>query len=75
MHTVDVCRLNSVFYTSDKKVFLRRDSIGFISKQKFQNVYEALSYLLDNIYIMFGNMLYRQIVGIPMGTNCGPLFF
>ena len=30
-------------------------------------------YLLDNIYIRFGTKLYRQIVGIPMGTNCAPL--
>ena len=30
-------------------------------------------YLLDNIYIRFGTTLYRQIVGIPMGTNCVPL--
>ena len=34
---------------------------------------EALIYLLDNIYIRFGIKLYRQIVGIPMGTNCAPL--
>ena len=34
---------------------------------------EALIYLLDNIYITFGTKLYRQIVGIPMGTNCNPL--
>ena len=27
----------------------------------------------DNIYIRFGTKLYRQIVGIPMGTNCAPL--
>ena len=27
-------------------------------------------HLLDNINITFGNKLYRQIVGIPMGTNC-----
>ena len=33
----------------------------------------ALSFLLDNIYIRFGTKLYRQIVGIPMGTNCAPL--
>ena len=32
-----------------------------------------LSYLLDNIYIQFGHKLYRQIVGIPMGTNGVPL--
>ena len=34
---------------------------------------EALLYLLDNIFIRFGTKLYRQIVGIPMGTNCAPL--
>ena len=27
----------------------------------------------DIIYIIFGTKLYRQIVGIPMGTNCAPL--
>ena len=25
---------------------------------------------MDNIYIIFGNKLYRRIVGIPMGTKC-----
>ena len=30
---------------------------------------DALSYILDNIYIIFGNYIYRQIVGISMGTN------
>ena len=34
---------------------------------------EALTYLLDNIFIRFDNKLYRQIIGIPMGTNCAPL--
>ena len=38
-----------------------------------QHVCDALSFLLDNIYIRFGTKLYRQIVGIPMGTNCAPL--
>ena len=38
-----------------------------------QNVCDALSFLLDNIYIRFGTKLYRQIVVIPMGTNCAPL--
>ena len=28
---------------------------------------------MDNIYIRFGTKLYRQIVGILMGTNCAPL--
>ena len=38
-----------------------------------QKVCEALIYLLDNISIRFDTKLYRQIVGIPMGTNCAPL--
>ena len=38
-----------------------------------QKVCETLTFLLDNIYIRFGTKLYRQIVGIPMGTNFAPL--
>ena len=38
-----------------------------------QKVCEALTFLLDNIYIRFGTKLFRQIVGIPMGTYCAPL--
>ena len=33
----------------------------------------ALTVLLDNMYIRFRFKLYRQIVGIPMGTNCALL--
>ena len=38
-----------------------------------KNVCDALTFLLDNIFIRFGTKLYRQVVGIPMGTNCAPL--
>ena len=34
---------------------------------------EALTFILDNIYFRFGSNLYRQIVGMPMGTSCAPL--
>ena len=33
----------------------------------------ALTFLLDIIYIRLGSKLYRPIVGIPMGINCAPL--
>ena len=29
--------------------------------------------LMDNIYVRFGAQRFRQMVGIPMGTNCAPL--
>ena len=38
-----------------------------------QKVCETLTFLLGNIYIRFGSKLYKQIVGIPMGTSCAPL--
>ena len=38
-----------------------------------QKVCDALVYLLDNIFSRFATKLYRQTVGILMGTNCAPL--
>ena len=32
-----------------------------------------IEFLVDNIYVRFGGQLFRQMVDIPMGTNCAPL--
>jgi hypothetical protein len=29
--------------------------------------------LIENIYVMFGDKLFQQNIGIPMGTDCAPL--
>ena len=59
---------------NDKKAFFTsKDHLKGYQLWSCQNVCEALSFLLDNIYIRFGTKLYRQIVGIPVGTNCAPL--
>ena len=34
---------------------------------------ELLDFLIDNIYVKFGDKTFRQVVGISMGTNCAPL--
>ena len=34
---------------------------------------EMIEFLIDNIFVQFGGRLFRQVVGIPMGTNCAPL--
>ena len=34
---------------------------------------EALTDFLYTLYIRFGPVLYRQIVGYPLGTNCALL--
>ena len=58
---------------NDKNTFFTSDAVRNYNLWSCQKVCEALTFLLDNIYIRFGSKLYRQIVGIPMGTNCGPL--
>ena len=39
----------------------------------WHNVCDALTFLLDKFFNQFGTKLYRQVVGIPMDTNCAPL--
>ena len=58
---------------NDRKAFFTSSDQSRYTLWSCQIVCDALSYLLDNIYIRFGTKLYRQIAGIPMGTNCAPL--
>ena len=58
---------------NDRTAFFTSSDQSRYTHWSCQNVCDALSYLLDNIYIRFGTHLYRQIVGILMGTNCAPL--
>ena len=37
------------------------------------DICKMTEFLVDNIYVRFGEQLFRQMVGIPMGTNCAPL--
>ena len=60
-----VCNDQRAFFTSD---VYKNYNFWFCQK-----VWEALVYLLDNVFIRFGTKLYRKIIGIPMGTNCAPL--
>ena len=57
--------MRNTFFTSEQS---KRYNLWY-----FQKVCDALHYLLDNLLIRFGLKLYRQILGIPMGTNCAPL--
>jgi len=35
-------------------------------------LYKYICYLIDNIYINVNNQVFRQVIGIPMGTDCAP---
>ena len=60
-------------YNDRKAFFFTSSDQSRYTLWSCQNVCDALSNLLDNIYIRFGAKLNRQIVGIPMGTICAPL--
>ena len=57
---------------NDKNVFFSEQHKRY-KLWSCQKMCDALHYLLDNIFIRFESKIYRQIVGIPMGTNCAPL--
>ena len=58
---------------NERNAFFISDAVKNYNLWSCQKVCEALTFLLDNIYIRFGSKLYRLIVGVPMGTNCAPL--
>ena len=73
--------IENTFRREDVLYLVRNEESVFFASEEHtkydlwscQKVTDALIYLLDNIYIRFGSKLYRQNVGIPMGTNCAPL--
>ena len=67
-------REGSLYLTcNDKNAFFTSEQPKRFKLWSCQKMFDALHYLLDNIFIRFGSKLYRKIVGIPMGTNCAPL--
>ena len=58
---------------NDRNAFFTSDAVRNYNLWSCQRVCEAPTFLLDNICIRFVSKVYRQIVGIPMGTNCAPL--
>ena len=43
------------------------------TKYTANNICKMIEFLVDNIYVRFGGQLFRQMVGISMGTNCAPI--
>ena len=69
------------FNRESKTYLCTSDRAGFFSNKKydsyacwfFTELCESFTFLILNIYVQFDGMVYQQIVGIPMGTNCAPL--
>ena len=64
---------SSYLACNDSNAFLLRKTLKKYHAWYCQNVCDTLTFFVDNICIRFGTKLYRQEVGLSMGTNCAPL--
>ena len=72
--------INQCFHVSDRRYIRIDKSRAHWSRAKGKNnhswnaedLISHVNYLIDNIYVVCGNTLFRQVIGIPMGTDCAP---
>ena len=70
--------INPMFVRENTKYLACNEECAFFTSDVYKNrnlwscqkVCDALVYLFDNIFIRFGTILYKQTIGIPMGTSC-----
>ena len=55
------------------KSYFTSDPLNGDNKYTANDICKMIEFLVDNIYVRFGGQIFRQMVGIPMGTNCAPL--
>ena len=55
------------------KSYFTSDPLNGDNKYTANDICKITEFFVDNIYVTFGGQLFRQMIGIPMGTNCAPL--
>jgi len=58
---------------NERKAFFSKKEIRGYHTWSGSQFVELLCFLIDNIYVQVGDEVFRQVIGIPMGTNCAPL--
>jgi len=56
-----------------EEAFFTDVSMNYYTYWTCSDVCESLVFLLNNIFVCYGNTLHRQVEGIPMDTNCASL--
>ena len=58
----------------EQKVYFTHDINGSGDNMyAADNICKMIEFLIDNIFVQFRGRLFRQVIGIPLGTNCAPL--
>ena len=66
-------RYTHIKLTRAKGYFTRDINGGGDNMFTADSICKMIEFLIDNIFVQFGGRLFRQVIGIPMGTNCAPL--
>ena len=74
--------VNYIFHEKDKKFIVSTYRNAYLSLSKSKRstdvsfskdeLIEAIEIIIDNSFVIYDKCIYRQIVGIPMGTSCAP---
>ena len=78
-HLVSV--FNLVFNDSRRKFLCVRYDKAFFASKAYSSFtcfdltlfVEAVTFIINEVYVMFGGLVFKQTKGIPMGGNCSPL--
>ena len=71
---VDFCfkgGLSHGVYITSKEAFWRKPAGDFRFYSK-NDIKEVMDYIIDNAYFQVNNKIFRQIIGIPMGSDPAP---
>ena len=63
-----------IFATNNFRIFWTNDRMAMrYTYFSCRGLCLAIDFLIDSIYVRFGSSVFRQVIGIPMGTNSAPL--
>ena len=66
-------KYNHIKVTRSKGYFTHDINAGRDNMYTADNICQMIEFLIDNIFVQFGRCLFRQVIGITMGTNCATL--
>ena len=56
-----------------KSIYFVRNHSEVKHKYTEDDIVRMIEFLVDNIFVECGGVIFQQVIGIPMGTNCAPL--
>ena len=56
-----------------KSTYFVKDHSEAKNKYTEDDIVIMIEFLIDNIFVESGGVIFQQVIGIPMGTNCAPL--